>query len=68
MDYKKAYLVMFNAATDALEYMIDGSYRLARNVLMMAQWEAESIVISQPSQEDEVREADEIPEKHAPPQ
>lgn len=58
---------MFNAATDALEYMLDGSYRLARNVLMMAQWETEALVISQPSEENEVREEDEPPKKGASP-
>lgn len=63
MDYKRPYHVMFNAATDALEYLADDQARLARSVLMMAQWEAESLVISQPSEEDEVREESETPKK-----
>lgn len=61
MDYKEPYLVMFRAATDALEYLQDRQERLARNVLMMAQWEAERLVISQPSGEDEVKESNEEP-------
>lgn len=68
MDYKKAYLVLFNAATDALAFLADGRVPLACDTLAAAQARAEMLIISQPSPEDEVRETDELPEKSAPPQ
>lgn len=68
MDYKKPYLVMFNAATDALALLADGKCPLARDTLVAAQAQAEALVIAQPSQEDEVREDGEPTEKDTSPQ
>lgn len=68
MDYKKAYLVLFNAATDALGFLTDNNIPLACDTLAAAQAHAEMLIISQPSPEDEVRETDELPEPSAPPQ
>lgn len=68
MDYKKAYLVLFNAATDALGFLMDNNIPLACDTLTAAQAHAEMLIISQPSPEDEVREEDELPEKSTPPQ
>lgn len=59
MDYKKAYLVMFNAATDALAFLAKGNIPLARDTLVAAQARAEELIISQPSQEDETKVEDE---------
>lgn len=56
MDYKEPYLVMSRAATDALEFLQDRQERLARSVLMMAQWEAERLIASQSRKENEVKE------------
>lgn len=64
MDYKKAYLVLFNAATDALAFLADGRVPLAHDTLAAAQARAEMLIISQPSEEDEVKEdgtAEELP-------
>lgn len=36
MDYKKAYLVLFNAATDALAFLADGRIPLACDTLAAA--------------------------------
>lgn len=68
MDNKKAYLVLFNAATDALAFLTDGNVPLARDTLTAAQAHAEMLIISQPSQEDEVREDGEPTEKDTSPQ
>ena len=44
-DYKKMYLTLFNAITDALEEMEKQNIGLAREQLIAAQQEAEDIYI-----------------------
>ncbi len=63
MDYKKAYYTLFNEITDTINYLNEDSFqprgdrlRVARNMLMLAQSRTELLVISQPSEEDEVGE------------
>lgn len=71
MDYKKAYYTLFNEIMDTINYLNEDSFqprgdrlRVARNMLMLAQSRTELLVISQPSEEDEVRE--ETPGETAP--
>ena len=54
---------MFNEITDTINYLNEDSFqtrgdrlRVARNMLMLAQSRTELLVISQPSEEDEVGE------------
>lgn len=56
MNYKDGYLLLFNAATDALAFMQQRNFEMARRVLVRARREAEESVISQPGEEDEVAE------------
>lgn len=67
MDYKKAYYTLFNEITNTIDYLNEDRVRTARNMLMMAQTRAEMLIISQPSEEDEVKE-DETAEELSPPQ
>ncbi|MCI8739893.1 MAG: hypothetical protein HFG10_07275 [Oscillibacter sp.] len=66
MDYKKAYLALFNGVSDTIDFLGEDNIRTARSMLMMAQRRAEMLIISQPSEEDEVPE--ETAEENAPPQ
>ncbi len=52
--YKKMYLCMFNAGTDALEFLEAGDVEAAKKRLMDAQCEAEEIYIS--AEDDEENE------------
>ena len=45
-DYKKMYLLLFNAITDALNNMADDNYGAARDLLISAQQRTEEIYIS----------------------
>ena len=56
MDYKKAYLALFNGVSDTIDFLGEDNIRTARSMLMMAQSRTELLVISQPSEEDEVGE------------
>lgn len=56
MDYRDGYFILFNAATDALAFMEQRNFGMARRVLERAQTEAEESVISQPDGEDETEE------------
>lgn len=58
MDYKKAYLALFNGVSDTIDLLSGDNIRIARNMLILAQKRAEMLVISQPSEEDEVQETD----------
>lgn len=58
MDYKKAYLALFNGVSDTIDFLSGDDIRIARNMLILAQKRAEMLVISQPSEEDEVQETD----------
>lgn len=46
MDYKKLYHIMFNAATDAIEYIDEKEYDMARLRLVLAQMKAEQDYIN----------------------
>lgn len=48
--YKKAYLKMFNAVTDALEALESGESDKAIELLIRAQQDAEEIIISSEDQ------------------
>ena len=45
-DYKKMYLLLFNAITDALENLSDNNYGAARDLLIAAQQQAEELYIN----------------------
>ncbi len=46
MEYKKAYYLLFNAITDALEAVGEQNFGQARQLLIAAQQEAEEIFMS----------------------
>ena len=46
MDYKPLYLLLFNAATDALEQLDAQNYGDARDILIAAQQKAEELYIN----------------------
>ncbi|MEG1789938.1 MAG: hypothetical protein RR230_04695 [Oscillospiraceae bacterium] len=46
MDYKKPYLVLFNAVSDALKEIDSHDYMRVRTILVTAQQEAEELYIS----------------------
>lgn len=45
-EYKKMYLLLFNAITDALEQMEKQNYGTAKDLLIAAQQQAEEIYIT----------------------
>ncbi len=45
-EYKKMYLLLFNAITDALEQMEQQNYGTAKDLLIAAQQQAEEIYIT----------------------
>ena len=45
-DYKKMYLLLFNAITDALENLADNNYGAARDLLIAAQQQTEELYIN----------------------
>ena len=45
-EYKKMYLLLFNAITDALEQMEQQNYGTAKGLLITAQQQAEEIYIT----------------------
>ena len=45
-DYKKMYLLLFNAITDALENLSDNNYGAARDLLIAAQQQTEELYIN----------------------
>ena len=45
-EYKKMYLLLFNAITDALEQMEKQNYSTAKDLLITAQQKAEEIYMS----------------------
>lgn len=45
MDYKKMYLTLFNALTDAIEQLERADYGSAREILIRAQQQTEEIFI-----------------------
>ncbi len=52
MDYKKLYHIMFNAATDAIDYINEKKYDMARLVLVLAQMKAEQEYINMAEDEE----------------
>ena len=47
MDYQKAYLLLFNAFTDALEAINAQNFRQARQLLMTAQQSAQALFLEE---------------------
>lgn len=56
MDYRDGYFLLFNGTTDALAFMEQRNFRMARRVLERVRAEAEESVISQLDGEDETEE------------
>ncbi len=52
MDYKKLYHMMFNAATDAIAYIDEYKYDMARLRLVLAQMKAEQDYIDMAGDEE----------------